>query len=383
MTSIANEVTELASALIAKKSVTPNDAGCQPTIAAYLANSGFSPEYLNKDGVTNLWLTRGKEQPLFVFAGHTDVVPPGNTDSWQSEPFTASIRDGLLYGRGACDMKGAVAAFAVACREFVSRHPKHKGSIAILLTSDEEGEASNGTRFVVEKLSERNLTIDYCLVGEPSSKQSLGDELKVGRRGSCNARLTVHGQQGHVAYPHLVDNPIHNSLKGLNTLAQETWDHGTPYFPPTSFQMVRVHADGGALNIVPNDFVIDMNWRFCPAVTPATLEERTRAILNREQLKYTLDFAPSSDPFFVKPAELVGALQASICKVTGLSPKNSTDGGTSDGRFLASISKELAEFGLPNATIHKANESAKLADLHSLTCVYTELLELLLGIAPK
>lgn len=369
---------ELAQQLIACRSVTPDDGGCQPLIAARLVPLGFTAETIARNGTTNLWLRRGRARPTVVFAGHTDVVPPGPREQWTSNPFEPTVRDGLLFGRGASDMKSSVAAFAVAAEEFVRAHPAHAGSIALLLTSDEEGPATDGTVAVVEQLTARDETIDYCIVGEPTSVEHLGDVIKNGRRGSLSARLVVRGIQGHVAYPHLARNPVHQAAPALAELAAEVWDHGNTHFPPTTFQISNIRAGTGALNVVPGSCEVDFNLRFAPVSTAAALMQRIEEILRRHRLDYEIAWTVGAQPFLTQPGRLSEALSAAIELATGRRPQLSTTGGTSDGRFIATICPQVIEFGPTNATIHKVDECIRLADLEPLKEVYRRTLEFLL-----
>lgn len=365
--------------LIRRRSVTPDDAGCQAWMADKLSALGFAIENLRFGEVDNLWARRGSEGPLFVFAGHTDVVPCGGAEKWQSDPFQPEIRDGQLYGRGAADMKGSLAAMMVAVEEFVAAHPDHKGSIAFLVTSDEEGPAADGTVRVVETLQARNETIDYCLVGEPSSTERVGDVIKNGRRGSLGAVLTVKGIQGHVAYPHLADNPVHRAAPALAELAAETWDNGNDFFPATSFQISNINAGTGATNVIPGSCEVVFNFRFSTEVTEAQLRQRTEAILDRHGLDYELDWHLSGQPFLTDEGALVEATVEAIRSVTGKDTELSTAGGTSDGRFIAPTGAQVVELGPVNATIHKVDEHTDVAGLDTLTAIYRQVLVNLLA----
>ena len=369
---------QLAQQLIACRSVTPEDGGCQPLVAARLAPFGFRAETIARNGTTNLWLRRGRQRPTVVFAGHTDVVPPGPREQWASDPFVPTIRDGMLFGRGASDMKSSVAAFTVAAEEFVRQHPAHAGSIALLLTSDEEGPATDGTVAVVEQLTARDEPIDYCIVGEPTSVDHLGDMIKNGRRGSLSGRLVVRGIQGHVAYPHLARNPVHQAAPALADLAAEVWDQGNAHFPPTTFQISNVRAGTGALNVIPGTCEIEFNLRFAPASTAAALAQRIEQILRRHRLDYEITWTIGAQPFLTEPGRLSEALSAAIELATGRRPQLSTTGGTSDGRFIATVCSQVVEFGPPNATIHKVNECIRVADLEPLKEIYRRTLEFLL-----
>jgi succinyl-diaminopimelate desuccinylase len=369
---------ELTQQLIACRSVTPEDGGCQPLIAARLAALGFRAETIERNGTTNLWLRRGRARPTVVFAGHTDVVPPGPREQWSADPFTPTLRGGVLYGRGASDMKSSIAAFAVAAEEFVRRHPDHAGSIALLLTSDEEGPATDGTIAVVERLTARDEAIDYCIVGEPTSVDHLGDVIKNGRRGSLSGRLIVKGIQGHVAYPHLARNPVHQAAPALAELAAQSWDQGNAHFPPTTFQISNIRAGTGALNVIPGTCEIDFNLRFAPVSTANDLMQRIEDLLRRHRLDYEVTWTVGAQPFLTEPGHLSDALSRAIEQTTGRRPQLSTTGGTSDGRFIAAVCPQVVEFGPPNATIHKVNECIRVADLEPLKDAYRRTLELLL-----
>ncbi|MFT0531427.1 succinyl-diaminopimelate desuccinylase [Castellaniella hirudinis] len=376
------DVLALARALIARPSVTPDDAGCQALIAARLQPLGFACESLPSGGVSNLWARRGVQGPLLVFAGHTDVVPPGPPADWPSPPFEPTERDGQLVGRGAADMKTSVAAFVVAAEEFVAAHPAHPGSIALLLTSDEEGPATEGTAHVCRVLQARAETPDYCIVGEPTSTARLGDTIKNGRRGSLSARITVRGIQGHVAYPHLARNPIHQLAPALAELGATAWDQGNAYFPPTTFQVSNLHAGTGAGNVIPGQAVMDCNFRFSTASTPADLQARVEHILQRHGLEYDSRWTLGGEPFLTPPGPLCTALQSAIAEETGVQASLSTTGGTSDGRFLARLCPQVVEFGPLNRTIHQVGESLPLDNLVPLKNIYRRLLEILLADAP-
>lgn len=349
--------------LISRPSVTPIDADCQTIMAERLAKIGFHIEKMRFGDVDNLWARRGTTAPLFCFAGHTDVVPTGDLGKWSSAPFVPEIRDGQLYGRGTADMKSALAAMVVACERFVDEHPDHQGSIAFLITSDEEGPSINGTVKVVETLEARNEKIKWCLVGEPSSTNTLGDVIKNGRRGSLNGILTVHGKQGHVAYPHLADNPIHRAAPAITELSNEVWDHGNDFFPATSFQISNLSSGTGANNVIPADINIVFNFRFSTELTAEQLKTRTHAILDKHNLKYTLDWSLSGQPFLTAEGELVAAAQAAIRETVGVEAELSTSGGTSDGRFIAPTGAQVLELGVLNATIHQINEHVDVASL--------------------
>lgn len=369
------QVLELTKELIRRQSVTPDDAGCQEAIAKLLGEVGFNVESIDIGPVKNLWAIHGESGPLFCFLGHTDVVPTGPVEDWKHPPFEAVEEDGILYGRGAADMKGCVAAFIVAVREYAQKNPTHPGRIALLLTSDEEGPALYGTQAVVQKLEERGEKIDYCLVGEPSSEEALGDVVKVGRRGSLGCRLTVLGVQGHVAYPHLARNPIHQAAGALAELAAEKWDEGNEFFPPTSFQISNINGGTGADNVIPGKVEIVFNFRFSTASSPDDLKSRVEAILQKHQLEYKIFWTLSGRPFFTPRGTLVDALSEAIENVAGKTPQLSTAGGTSDGRFVAPLGAQVAEFGVINRTIHKVNEQVKVADLSALVSIYGRIIE--------
>lgn len=368
---------ELAKQLIERPSVTPSDAGCLELLSARLKPLGFEIHPLRFGEVDNLWAQRGTGAPLVVFAGHTDVVPPGPLESWKSDPFKPTVRDGRLYGRGAADMKSSLAAFVTAIEDFVGRHPKHPGSIALLLTSDEEGVAVNGTVKVVDWLKTRHTRIDYCVVGEPTSSQTLGDVIKNGRRGSLGARLTVHGVQGHVAYPHLARNPIHAFAPALAELTASQWDQGNQDFPPTTFQVSNLRAGTGADNVIPGKLEIDFNFRFSTATTDTQLRERAEAILNRHGVEYTIQWRLSGQPYLTPRGKLVNAAQRAIRETLGVETRLSTDGGTSDGRFIAPTGAEVIELGPLNASIHKLDENVAIEDPARLARIYVRLIELL------
>ncbi len=365
--------------LISRPSVTPIDADCQTIMAERLAKIGFHIEKMRFSDVDNLWARRGTTAPLFCFAGHTDVVPTGDLGKWSSAPFAPEIRDGQLYGRGTADMKSALAAMVVACERFVAEHPNHQGSVAFLITSDEEGPSINGTVKVIEALEARNEKIKWCLVGEPSSTNTLGDVIKNGRRGSLNGILTVHGKQGHVAYPHLADNPIHRAAPAITELSNEVWDHGNDFFPATSFQISNLSSGTGANNVIPADINIVFNFRFSTELTADQLKARTHAILDKHNLKYTLDWSLSGQPFLTAEGELVAAAQAAIRETVGVETELSTSGGTSDGRFIAPTGAQVLELGVLNATIHQINEHVDVASLEPLTDIYQSILTKLLA----
>ncbi len=357
----ADAALQLARELIARRSVTPEDAGCQELLAQRLASLGFALEPVRRGEVANLWARRGKATPLVCFAGHTDVVPTGPLDKWDTDPFVPTERGGKLFGRGAADMKTSIAAFVVAVEQFIAKHPSHKGSIALLITSDEEGPAVDGTVRVVELLKNRGERIDYCVVGEPTCVSKLGDTIKNGRRGSLSGTLKVKGVQAHIAYPHLGRNPIHLAAPALAELAATEWDRGNEYFPPTTWQMSNIHGGTGAANIIPGELEVLFNFRFCNASTPDTLKQRLKSVLDRHKLDYDLQWFLSGMPFLTPRGKLVEALSASIGEVTGIAPEISTTGGTSDGRFIAGVCPEVVEFGPVNASIHKLNEHVEIA----------------------
>jgi succinyl-diaminopimelate desuccinylase len=369
---------ELAKELIARRSVTPEDGGCQQVIARRLEGAGFNCEPMRFGAVSNLWARRGTQPPLVCFAGHTDVVPTGPLGEWHSDPFVPTIRDGKLYGRGAADMKSSIAAFVVATEMFLQERPNHSGSIAFLLTSDEEGPAVDGTVRVVEKLKSRNERIDYCIVGEPTSVDVLGDMLKNGRRGSLSGKLVVRGIQGHVAYPHLVKNPVHLLAPALAELARTQWDKGNESFPPTSFQVSNIHAGTGAANVVPGSVEVDFNFRFSTESTDASLKDRVHAILKKHALEYGITWTLGAKPFLSKRGTLAQTVMAAGKKHTGRSAELSTTGGTSDARFIIDICPEVIELGPVNASIHKLNEHIALAELEKLPAIYLDTLRALL-----
>lgn len=374
-----NRTLALARELISRPSVTPEDGGCLELIAQRLAPLGFVFERIDTGGVCNLWARRGTAAPVLCFAGHTDVVPTGPLEQWASPPFQPTIRDGMLYGRGAADMKSSLAAFVTAIERFVAEHPDHAGSIALLLTSDEEGIATHGTVKVVEALAARGERLDYCVVGEPTSVATLGDTIKNGRRGSLSGTLRVIGQQGHVAYPQLARNPIHAFAPALAELAATHWDDGNEFFPPTTFQVSNIHAGTGANNVIPGECEVLFNFRFASVSTADALKARTHAVLDRHGLEYRLDWHLSGKPFITGRGRLVAALSAAIRDTLGVETALSTTGGTSDGRFIADICREVVEFGPVNASIHKVNECVAVAALAPLSEVYERTLRGLLA----
>jgi succinyl-diaminopimelate desuccinylase len=370
---------ELTQALIACPSVTPADAGCQALMAARLAARGFRIETLQFGSVTNLWARRGESAPLLCFAGHTDVVPTGPLEEWRSDPFVPVIRDGVLYGRGAADMKSGLAAMVTATEEFVAAHPDHRGSIAFLITSDEEGPSVDGTKRVVEALKARGETIDWCIVGEPSSDKAVGDTIKIGRRGSLSGRLTVHGVQGHVAYPQLAENPVHTLAPALAELTARVWDSGDAFFQPTTFQISNLNAGTGAPNVIPGELKARFNLRYSPVQTVEGLKKTVEDILTRHGARYTLEWYVSGEPFYTPPGALSEAAVGAITELTGVAPVLSTGGGTSDGRFIAPLGAQVVELGVTNATIHKVNECVRIEEIGSLHRMYRGVLERLLA----
>ena len=368
----------LARELIARPSVSPEDGNCQQVMGERLARLGFKLETVSSGGVTNLWARRGTARPLLCFAGHTDVVPTGPLDQWNSDPFVPSERDGKLFGRGAADMKSSLAAFVVATEQFIAAHPNHPGSIAFLITSDEEAVATDGTVKVVEMLKARGETLDYCIVGEPTSVKTLGDMIKNGRRGSMGGMLRVKGIQCHIAYPHLGRNPIHQVAPALTELAAIEWDRGNDYFLPTSWQMSNIHSGTGAVNIIPGELEVQFNFRFSPESTPETLQQRLEAVLKKHGIEYTIRWRVSGMPFLTPPGELTKALSEATQEVCGVKTVLSTDGGTSDGRFIIAICPQVVEFGPVNATIHSLNEHIELAAIEPLKDIYLSVLRKLL-----
>lgn len=372
----------LAHDLIARPSVTPKDAGCQDIMIQRLTAIGFHVERLRFGEVDNFWAVRGEDGPLYVFAGHTDVVPTGPEENWQFPPFEPCVVDDMLYGRGAADMKGSLASMVVACEEFVAKHPNHAGRIGFLITSDEEGPAVNGTVKVVEWLEENNIKIDGCIVGEPSSTNQTGDVIKNGRRGSLGAILTVRGVQGHVAYPHLADNPIHRAAPALAELSNELWDDGNDFFPATSFQISNINGGTGATNVIPGTVEVIFNFRFSTELTEELLRQRAEAILNKHGLDYDIEWNLSGQPFLTAEGSLVDALVSSIKTVCNIDTELSTAGGTSDGRFIAPTGAQVCELGPVNATIHKIDECVYAEDLNTLTRIYEQALVNLLVETP-
>lgn len=365
--------------LIRRQSVTPDDKGCQELMIQRLEKIGFNCERLRFGDVDNFWAEHGSEGPIIVFAGHTDVVPTGPLDQWSTPPFEPTIRDGVLYGRGTADMKGSLAAMVVACENFIAENPEHPGRIGFLITADEEGPATNGTVKVIEHLQKQGKHIDWCLVGEPSSSAALGDTIKNGRRGSLGAVLKVRGVQGHIAYPHLADNPIHSALPALHALASEKWDEGNEFFPPTSMQISNINGGTGVTNVIPGHVDIQFNFRFSTALDETQIKVRTAAILDAHELNYKIEWNLSGQPFLTARGALVEAAVASIEQVTGLNTQLSTAGGTSDGRFIAPTGAQVVELGPINATIHKIDEAVLVEDLPRLTEIYQGILRRLLA----
>ncbi len=370
---------ELARALIAKASVTPLDAGCQPLLAARLSAIGFQCEPMNFEDVSNLWAIRGDAKPLMVFAGHTDVVPTGPLEQWQIPPFDGEIRDGMLHGRGAADMKGGIAAFVTACERFVEKHPRHSGAIGLLITSDEEGPAHWGTQAVMQELDSRGVNIDLCIVGEPTSTSTLGDMVKIGRRGSLNGKLTIRGIQGHVAYPHLANNPIHIALPALSDLTARKWDAGNDIFPSTCLQISNIQAGTGAANVIPGQVEVDFNFRYSTQTDADQLMRETAGMIERRGLEFDIEWGAPALPWQTRSGALVEAVTAGIFEVTGRNPELSASGGASDGRFIAPTGAEVVEFGPLNATIHQIDEQVSVTDLDQLSACYENILKRILS----
>ena len=366
---------ELAKELIARESVTPEDAGCQKLMASRLEKLGFNIESMFFVDTLNMWARKGTEEPVFCFAGHTDVVPTGDPVNWDIPPFQPEIKDGILYGRGAADMKGSLAAMVVATENFVAKHPNHKGSIAYLITSDEEGPFINGTTRVIDTLEARNEKITWCVVGEPSSTNYCGDIVKNGRRGSLTGDLRVKGVQGHVAYPHLADNPVHKSANAIAELTALQWDKGNDYFPPTSFQISNINSGTGAGNVIPGELDVMFNFRYSTEVTAQQLVETVENLFDKHELNYELDWTYNGLPFLTDTGTFIDAVNIAIKEVTGKLPELSTSGGTSDGRFIAPTGAQVIELGPCNATIHKVNECVSVKDLDDLTLMYEKILE--------
>jgi succinyl-diaminopimelate desuccinylase len=373
-----SQTLELTRNLMARRSVTPADEGCQEIMKERLAAAGFQIEPLRFGNVENFWAKRGNGGPVFCFAGHTDVVPTGPLEEWRTDPFVPSIRDGRLYGRGAADMKSGLAAMVTATEAFVAAHPAHKGSIAFLITSDEEGPSVDGTKRVVEILAARKERIDWCVVGEPSSETNIGDTIKVGRRGSFSGRLTVHGVQGHVAYPQLAENPVHTLAPALAELTSRVWDEGTEHFQPTSFQVSNLNAGTGAPNVIPGELKARFNLRYSPVQTQERLKETVEGILRKHGVRFTIEWYVSGEPFYTPAGALSDAVGSAIHEITGTRPKLSTGGGTSDGRFIAPLGAQVVELGVVNATIHKVNESVRVDEIDILHRMYFNVLRILL-----
>jgi len=374
-----SDTLKLTKELIARPSVTPKDEGCQDLLIDQLEPLGFVAEKLNFGEVKNIWLRKGTEAPVFCFAGHTDVVPTGPLESWDSDPFTTEIRDGKLYGRGTADMKGGIAAFTVACQRFVKDYPDHKGSIAYLITSDEEGPATDGTVKVIEALEARNEKIDWCLVGEPSSTKEVGDTIKNGRRGSLGCWLKINGKQGHVAYPQLAENPIHLTAPMLEELTAMQWDKGNDFFPPTTFQVSNLNSGTGVTNVIPGTLKMIFNFRFSTEITPEELQQRVEALLDKHKLNYEIKWVLSGMPFLTAKGDLVDAAVSAIKEVRGIETELSTSGGTSDGRFIAPTGAQVLELGPTNATIHQINECVGEDELDELENIYYVMLKKLLA----
>jgi len=364
--------------LIRCRSVTPDDAGCQTILSDRLERLGFECESMRFGEVDNLWARKGASGPVLCFAGHTDVVPPGSDDEWDSDPFEPTVQDGNLYGRGSADMKSGLAAMIVALEQFIGQHPEHHGSLALLITSDEEGRARDGTLKVIEKLRQRDEQIDWCVLGEPSSQRELGDTVRIGRRGSLSGMLTVKGTQGHVAYPQLADNPIHRFAPVLVELQQTSWDDGNEHFPPTSFQVVDIQSGVGAPNVTPAELSARFNFRYSTVWSHETLKTKVHEVFDAHEIEYELDWHLSGEPFLTSPGQLTEVVCDIVREVTGLDPELSTGGGTSDGRFISPSGTDVVELGPVNASIHKVNEHIKLADVPRLTTMYQRIMELML-----
>jgi succinyl-diaminopimelate desuccinylase len=376
---MADPTIELAMELIRRPSVTPDDGGCQQLLASRLKPLGFRCEHLRFGEVDNLWAVRGSGKPLVVFAGHTDVVPTGPRERWSHDPFQPTLRDGLLYGRGAADMKSSIAAFVTGIEQFLAKHPNHQGGIGLLITSDEEGPSINGTVKVVDWLNARGIKIDHCIVGEPTSVRQTGDTIKNGRRGSLSGRLTVRGKQGHVAYPHLARNPIHLAAPALAELVREEWDRGNEYFPPTTFQISNIHAGTGAENVIPGEMVVHFNFRYSTALTEDDLRRRTEAVLKNHGVDCEIAWNHSGRPYLTPAGTLVNAVREAVRRELGVETELSTSGGTSDGRFIAPTGAEVVELGPLNATIHQIDERVAVEDPPALARVYAAILARLLG----
>jgi succinyl-diaminopimelate desuccinylase len=373
-----SETLSLTRELIARASVTPADNGCQELMSSRLQAAGFSIEKMPFGNVENFWARRGATAPVLCFAGHTDVVPTGPLEEWRSDPFKPTIADGRLYGRGAADMKSGLAAMVTACETFVRNHPDHRGSIAFLITSDEEGPSVDGTKRVVEVLKARGERIDWCVVGEPSSEALVGDTIKIGRRGSFSGRLTVHGVQGHIAYPQLAQNPVHLFAPALVELISHVWDQGNAHFQPTSFQISNISAGTGAPNVIPGELKARFNLRYSPEQDQERLRETVEGILNKHKVRYSIEWYVSGEPFYTAPGILSDAVSAAVQEVAGIKPRLTTGGGTSDGRFIATMGAQVVELGVINASIHKVNESVAIEEVDALHDMYVRLLEKLL-----
>lgn len=369
------ETLELAKKLINIESITPNDNGCQELIGKFLTELGFSVTKIPSNGVSNLWAIYGKTGPLFAFSGHTDVVPPGNLSKWQTNPFQATVKEEYLFGRGAADMKSAVAAMLISCKNFIKNNPNFSGRIGFLITSDEEGDATDGTKKIVEYLEKNNIKLEWCLIGEASSQEKLGDSIKVGRRGSLHGALQVFGKQGHIAYPQLADNPIHRSFKALDTLTQTIWDHGDDVFTPTSFQIYNINADTGASNVIPGILTARFNFRFAPSSTADSLKAKVHKVFDDHNLQYEIQWNLMSQPFLSQPGKLTEAVINSVRDICGIETHPNTTGGTSDGRFIAATGCEIVELGAISKCIHQVNEHIKLEDLEKLSHLYKNILE--------
>jgi succinyl-diaminopimelate desuccinylase len=370
---------ELTVDLMGRASVTPADEGCQAVMMARLAAAGFTVEKLTYGNVENFWARRGATGPVLCFAGHTDVVPTGPLEEWRTKPFEPTVRDGVLYGRGAADMKSGLAAMLTAAEDFVAAHPEHRGTIAFLITSDEEGPSVDGTKRVVETLLGRGQHIDWCIVGEPSSEAVLGDTIKIGRRGSLSGRLTVHGVQGHIAYPHLAVNPIHTVAPALAELTSRQWDQGNEHFQPTTFQVSNLNAGTGAPNVIPGELKARFNLRYSPVQTLDQLKQTVEAILRKHQVDFSIEWYVSGEPFYTPQGALSDAVCQAVAAIAGQPPKLSTGGGTSDGRFIAALGAQIVELGVINASIHKVNEQVRAADIDALQRMYLGVLERLLA----
>lgn len=367
---MSNKTRQLAKELMARPSVTPDDAGCQTLLAKKLNTAGFKVTHLDFDDTKNLWATHGSDAPLILFQGHTDVVPPGPLDAWKTDPFTPTEKDGLLYGRGASDMKAALAAMAQAAMDYCEQHPDHPGTVAFAATSDEEGPAKNGMVKVVEWIKQQNIEVDYCITGEPTSNKKFGDTIKVGRRGSLHATITFQGKQGHIAYPQLATNPIHGAMQAIDRLAKEVWDDGYKEFPPTSLQFYDIQAGTGASNVIPGELSAKCNFRYSPAHSIDHLIQRTQVILDSGELPYSIQWEPGAKPFLCPDGQLVKALSDAIQKHTGVTTELSTSGGTSDSRFFATLGCEVIDFGPSNATAHQVNEHVALTDIDLAYAIY-------------